>query len=84
MGIYRDKILEQVDLTKQHLDKATKWVEYDRLTKEELLKQLSENTISCKDVSFRMLGFSLAAINTIFSIVLSAIFIRLFIIYEKN
>ena len=56
----------------------------ENLTKEELLKQLSENTISCKDVSFRMLGFSLAAINTIFSIVLSVIFIRLFIIYEKN
>ena len=56
----------------------------ENLTKEELLKQLSENTISCKDVSFRILGFSLAAINTIFSIVLSAIFIRLFIIYEKN
>ena len=51
----------------------------ENLTKEELLKQLSENTISCKDVSFRILGFSLAAINTIFSIVLSAIFIRLFI-----
>ena len=56
----------------------------ENLTKEELLKQLSENTISCKDVSFRILGFSLAAINTIFSIVLSAIFIRFFIIYEKN
>ena len=56
----------------------------ENLTKEELLKQLSENTISCKDVSFRILGFSLAAINTIFSIVLSVIFIRLFIIYEKN
>ena len=56
----------------------------ENLTKEELLKQLSENTISCKDVSFKILGFSLAAINTIFSIVLSVIFIRLFIIYEKN
>ena len=56
----------------------------ENLTKEELLKQLSENTISCKDVSFRILGFSLAAINTIFSIALSVIFIKLFISYEKN
>ena len=56
----------------------------ETLTKEEILKQLSQNTISCKDVNFRIFGFSLAAINTIFSISLSAIFIRLFINYEKN
>ena len=56
----------------------------ETLTKEEILKQLSQNTISCKDVNFRIFGFSLAAINTIFSISLSAIFIRLFITYEKN
>ena len=56
----------------------------ENMTKEELLKQLSQNTISCKDVTFRIFGFSLAAINTIFSIALSAIFIKLFITYEKN
>ena len=54
------------------------------LSKEELLQQLKQNGISCKDVSFRMLGLSLAAINTIFSFVLSVIFIRLFLNYEKN
>ena len=54
------------------------------LSKEELLQQLKQNNISCKDVSFRILGLSLAAINTIFSHVLSAIFIRLFMNYEKN
>ncbi len=54
------------------------------LSKEELLQQLKLNSISCKDVSFRILGLSLAAINTIFSTVLSVIFIRLFINYEKN
>ena len=54
------------------------------LTKDELLKQLSKNTISCKDVSIRILGFSLAAINTIFSILLSVIFMKLFLNYEKN
>jgi len=56
----------------------------ETLTKDELLKQLSENTISCKDVSIRILGFSLAAINTIFSIILSVIFIKLFLNYGKN
>ena len=54
------------------------------LSKEELLQQLKQNSISCKDVSFRILGLSLAAINTIFSLVLSFIFIRLFMNYEKN
>ena len=54
------------------------------LSKEELLQQLEQNSIGCKDVSFRMLGLSLAAINTIFSLVLSVIFLRLFLNYEKN
>ena len=54
------------------------------LSKKELLEELKQNNISCKDVSFRMLGLSLAAINTIFSLVLSVIFIRLFMNYEKN
>ena len=56
----------------------------DTLTKHDLLKKLSENSISCKDVSIRILGFSLAAINTIFSIILSVIFGKLFINYGKN
>ena len=54
------------------------------LSKEELLEQLKQNSISCKDVSFRILGLSLAAINVIFSLVLSVIFIRLFMNYGKN
>ena len=54
------------------------------LSKEELLEQLKQNSISCKDVSFRILGLSLAAINTIFSLVLSVIFIKLFLNYGKN
>ena len=56
----------------------------ETLTKDELLKQLSENTISCKDVSIKILGFSLATINTIFSIFLSVIFMKLFLNYGKN
>ena len=56
----------------------------ENLSKEELLKLLELNPISCKDISFKILGFSLATINTIFSIILSVIFIRLFFNYEKN
>jgi len=54
------------------------------LTKEELLEQLKLNSISCKDVSFRILGLSLAAINAIFSFILSVIFIVSFLNYEKK
>ena len=56
----------------------------ETLTKDEILEQLSQNIISCKDITFTIFGFSLASINTIFSITLSAIFIKLFISYEKN
>ena len=53
-------------------------------SKEQLLEQLKQDTISCGDVSFRILGLSLATINTIFSLVLSIIFMRLFFNYGKN
>ena len=56
----------------------------ENITKEELLEQLNQNIISCKDVSFRIFGFSLAVINAIFSIALSVIFARMFINYGKN
>ena len=75
-GIEQDFFKESLVCTAGNLSET--------LTKEEILKQLSQNTISCKDVNFRIFGFSLAAINTIFSISLSVIFIRLFINYEKN
>ena len=54
------------------------------LTTEDLLKELKEKTISCKDVTFKIMGLSLATINTIMSLILSAIVIKLFLNYEKN
>ena len=54
------------------------------LTKEDLLKQLKQNNISCKEVNVRILGMSLATINTIFSLVLSVIFFKLYKNYEKD
>ena len=54
------------------------------LSKEDLIKKLQEQPISCKDVSFRIFGLSLATINTIISLVLSVITIKLFLNYEKN
>ena len=54
------------------------------LSKEDLLKELQQKPISCKDVSFRIYGLSLATINTIISFILSIITIKLFTNYEKN
>jgi len=54
------------------------------LSKEQLIELLNQNSVSCKDASFRILGLSLAAINTIFSLFLSVIFIKLFLNYGKN
>ena len=56
----------------------------ENMSKDELVEKLKQNTISCKNVSFRVFGFSLASINTIFSVFLSAIFLKLFINYGKN
>ncbi len=57
----------------------------DSLNKEEILKQLKEINVSCKDVPFKVFGLSLATINTFFSIVLSVIFYKLLKNnYEKN
>ena len=54
------------------------------LSKEDLIKELQQQTVSCKDVSFRIFGLSLATINTIISLILSVITIKLFTNYEKN
>ena len=55
------------------------------LNKDELLNQLKKaEIVSCKDVTFKFLGLSLATINTIISIVLSGIMIKIIKNYGKN
>ena len=51
---------------------------------EELLKNLKEKPISCKDVTFRLFGLSLATINIFISLIVSVITLKLFLDYEKN
>jgi len=51
--------------------------------KEELINSLSENLPNCKNVSFKLLGLSLATINLFISIIIVIISI-LFIKNEKN
>jgi disulfide bond formation protein DsbB len=56
----------------------------NNLSKEDVLKQLKENIVSCKDVNFKVFGLSLASINTIFSFALFMIFVKLYKNYETN
>ena len=53
------------------------------ISKDELLKQLQLKTISCKDVTFRIFGFSLTTINIIISLFLVIVSIKVFKNYEK-
>ena len=55
------------------------------LNKEDLLNQLKKTEIvSCKDVTFRFLGLSLATINTVILLILSGIIIKIIKNYGKN
>ena len=55
------------------------------LNKEELLNQLQKSDIvSCKEVKFAFFGLSLATINTIISLILSGIMIKIIKNYGKN
>ena len=57
----------------------------ENLSKENLLKQLESKTVvSCKDVTFRLLGLSLATINTVISILLSGIMLKVIKNYGQN
>ena len=51
---------------------------------QDLLKELESKIVSCKDVTFRIFGLSLATFNTIISFVISAIILHTGINYEKN
>ena len=52
--------------------------------KTEILKQLENKAVSCKDVTFSIFGVSLATINTFISIIIAFITITIFIKYEKK
>ena len=53
------------------------------ITKEEILKQLQVKNVSCKDVTFRIFGFSLTAFNMIISLILVIFLTNFFKNYEK-
>ena len=53
------------------------------VSKEELLKQLQVKNVSCKDVTFRIFGFSLTSLNIIISLILVIFLLKIFKNYEK-
>ena len=54
------------------------------LSKEEILKQLQEKNVSCKDVTFKILGLSLTSYNMIISVLIFYYTTKAYLNYEKN
>ena len=55
----------------------------DTVSKEDILKQLQMSTVSCKDVTFRIFGFSLTTFNIIVSLIFVIFLTKIFKNYEK-
>ena len=55
----------------------------DIISKDEILKQLQVKNISCKDVTFKIFGFSLTTFNMIISLFLLIILTKILKNYEK-
>ena len=58
--------------------------ENNNLSKEALLNQLKEMPVSCRDVTFKIFGLSLATFNIFITLILGVITTKLFLTYEKN
>ena len=54
------------------------------LSKEEILQQLQEKMTSCKDVTFKIFGFSLTTLNIIISLLITIVLTKIYLDYEKN
>ena len=54
------------------------------LTKEEILQQLQEKKVSCKDVTFKVFGLSLTSFNLVISLILTIILTNKYFLYGKN
>jgi len=54
------------------------------IDKNEILKQLQQKSISCKDVTFKIFGFSLTSYNIIISLLLTIGLTKIYFGYEKN
>ena len=62
-----------------NLEKGTNIID-----KDEILKQLQQKNISCKDVAFKIFGLSLTTFNIIISLLLTVSLAKVYLKYEKN
>jgi disulfide bond formation protein DsbB len=54
------------------------------LSKEEILQQLQEKKVSCKDITFTIFGLSLTSFNLVISLMLTVILTKKYFLYGKN
>jgi len=54
------------------------------LSKEEILNQLQEKSVSCKDVTFKIFGLSLTSYNILISLIISISTGKIYFNYDKN
>ena len=54
------------------------------LSKEEILKQLQEKNVSCKDVTFKIFGLSLTSYHILISLLITVSTGKIYFNYEKN
>ena len=56
----------------------------DLLSKQEILKQLQEKSVSCKDVTFKIFGLSLTSYNILISLITTIGAGKIYFNYDKN
>ncbi len=54
------------------------------LSKDEILKQLQEKNVNCKDVTFKIFGLSLTSYNILISLLITLCSAKIYLGYEKN
>ena len=54
------------------------------ISKEEILKQLQQKSVNCKDVTFKIFGLSLTTFNVLISFLLTVLLSKMYLDYEKN
>ena len=54
------------------------------LSKEDILKQLQEKSVSCKDVTFKIFGLSLTTYNILISLLITIYTAKIYLGYDKN
>ena len=54
------------------------------ISKEEILKQLQQKSVNCKDVTFKIFGLSLTTFNVLISFLLTVLLSKMYLDHGKN